>query len=459
MSFPNRSWRVLAAIASVGALASAAVVVGVVRAGVAAPPTNTAPPTVLGTFQVGQTLSTLSGAWAGDPLGYSYQWRTCTDQMLSSCSDIGGATNPTYELQAGDETQLIRVQIVAINANGPSAPAVSAPVGPIVDSDEPVPVNVVVPTIGGPSPPVVGQVLTVFSFWTGASSLQQQWLSCDLSGNNCAPIPGATGDQYAPVQADVGKTIRVLVTAGSTGPPPAAARVVSTQSQPVGAALPVNTAKPAITGSAAEGEVLTSTNGTWQSATAITHTRQWQRCSNSGQNCVNIPGATLQTYTVQQADVGSTIVVVVTATNAAGKTSASSSPTAVVTGFPAGSTIPVSKVSLPNRLVVSEFVYEPAVLRSRVPFTARFRVSDTMGRFVSGAEVRITPVPYGRVLPPGTTITDGSGWATFNLQPTDKFPLIRGYAITVFVRATKPGDDVVAGVTGFRLTLVTINPF
>jgi hypothetical protein len=56
-------------------------------------------------------------------------------------------------------------------------------------------------------------------------------------------------------------------------------------------------------------------------------------------------------------------------------------------------------------------------------------------------------------------ITDGSGWATFNLQPTDKFPLIRGYAITVFVRATKPGDDVVAGVTGFRLTLVTINPF
>jgi hypothetical protein len=302
-------------------------------------------------------------------------------------------------------------------------------------------------------------VLTVSSFWSGASSLQQQWLSCDAGGINCAPIPGAALDEYTPVQADVGKTIRVLVTATSAGPPPAGARAVSAQSEPVGEALPVNTVKPAITGNPAEGEVLTSTNGVWESATPLTFTRQWQRCNNKGQGCVNIPGATQQTYAVQQADVGSTIVVVVTATNAAGKTSASSSPTAVVTGFPPGSTIPVSKVSLPNRLVVSAFDFEPDVLRSRAPFTARFRVSDTMGRFVSGAEVRITPVPYGRVLPPGTTITDASGWATFNLQPTEKFPLVRGYAITVFVRATKPGDDVIAGVTGFRLTLVKINPF
>jgi hypothetical protein len=148
----------------------------------------------------------------------------------------------------------------------------------------------------------------------------------------------------------------------------------------------------------------------------------------------------------------------VTATTSQGSNSAASNPTGVVQGSPVGSTIPVSQVSLPNRLVISGVQYTPSVLRSRAPFQARFRVTDTEGRFVSGAEVSVITVPYGRVSPAGAVVTDQNGYATLTLQPTAKFPLQKGYLITVFVKAAKPGDNALAGVQAQRLTSVRINP-
>ena len=103
----------------------------------------------------------------------------------------------------------------------------------------------------------------------------------------------------------------------------------------------------------------------------------------------------------------------------------------------------------------SEFL--PRILRSRDPFTARFLVTDTQNHPVSGADVYLV-VPYGRVAPPGTVRTDANGWARFTLRPTAEFPLIRGYRITIFARATKPGGDLLAGVSARRLVSVRIDP-
>src|SRR5207302_1561441 len=57
-------------------------------------------------------------------------------------------------------------------------------------------------------------------------------------------------------------------------------------------------------------------------------TYQWQRCDAG--SCTNIAGATEPTHALQAADVGATLQVVVTATNAAGNASATSEATATI---------------------------------------------------------------------------------------------------------------------------------
>lgn len=91
-----------------------------------APPTNTSLPTISGTPQLGQTLSANSGRWVGSPTSYTYQWQDCA----TTCSNIPGATDQTYTLQASDFNQTIDVIVTATNAGG-SSPATSATVGPV----------------------------------------------------------------------------------------------------------------------------------------------------------------------------------------------------------------------------------------------------------------------------------------------------------------------------------------
>ena len=71
--------------------------------------------------------------------------------------------------------------------------------------------------------------------------------------------------------------------------------------------------------------MLTAVHGAWtNSPTSFTH--QWQHCDASGNNCTPISGATGQTYILTASDVGSTVRVQETASNAAGPgTPASSS--------------------------------------------------------------------------------------------------------------------------------------
>ncbi len=106
------------------------------------------------------------------------------------------------------------------------------------------------------------------------------------------------------------------------------AQKVSAHIQAALVSPPVNTAPPMITGTAQDGQTLTATDGTWTGSP--TFASQWLRCDTAGANCVPIPGATSSTYVVTTADVGSTLVVSVTATNAAGSATAQSLPTAVV---------------------------------------------------------------------------------------------------------------------------------
>lgn len=227
---------------------------------------------------------------------------------------------------------------------------------------------------------------------------------------------------------------------------------------------PTNTAAPTINDTTPErGQTLTASPGTWTGDQPITFRYQWERCNASGAACAAIAGATAQTYTVATADVGNTLRVTVTATNATGSRSASSAVTAVVgAGGPEGQirlpngriSIPVTSVALPARLVVDGVRFTPNPVRSRqTPITVRVHVSDTRGFVVRGALVFIRSVPL-LTSTPGEQPTGQDGWVTFTVQPRASFPLRSGFNVQFFFRARKPGDNVLAGVSTRRLVQV-----
>ncbi|MGO9762757.1 MAG: hypothetical protein ACLP1Q_16005 [Solirubrobacteraceae bacterium] len=92
---------------------------------------------------------------------------------------------------------------------------------------------------------------------------------------------------------------------------------------------PVIEQPPRISGVALDGHTLTTGAGVFSGEAPISYSYQWERCTQPG-NCTAIEGATHSSYTLSEGDVGSTLVVVVNATDPAGGTTAVSSPTADV---------------------------------------------------------------------------------------------------------------------------------
>src|SRR5438067_6317730 len=103
----------------------------------------------------------------------------------------------------------------------------------------------------------------------------------------------------------------------------------STRRPAVAGRAPVNVGAPVVNGTAKVGRLLTVAAGRWNGARPIRYQYQWTQCAAGGR-CVNIAGGTRHTYTVVLGDVGSTLRVVVTARNRAGKASAVSNATALL---------------------------------------------------------------------------------------------------------------------------------
>jgi hypothetical protein len=57
---------------------------------------------------------------------------------------------------------------------------------------------------------------------------------------------------------------------------------------------------------------------------------QWQRCDDTGSNCVAIPGATRFVYRLKAADVGYEVTVAVTATDQEGQTTTTAATPSLV---------------------------------------------------------------------------------------------------------------------------------
>jgi hypothetical protein len=321
------------------------------------------------------------------------------------------------------------------------------------------PSNTSLPSISGSAKD--GSVLTAsHGGWNGKpTSFDYQWQRCDSAGGSCNAIAGATSQKYTVQSADVGNRLRVQVTATNGSGNGVAVSRPTAVVQATGQA-PKNTAPPTISGTTKEGSTLTVGNGSWTGSQPITYTVQWQRCDATGGNCANIAGATGQTYVLTSADVGNTIRVSVTAKNNKGSTLATSAETDLIapsSGNTGGHAIAVTQVSLPNRLIVDKVSFSPQPIRSHNPFTARFHVVDTRGFSIQGALVYALGLPYNYAYPAPETPTDSTGWATVQMRPKADLPLRNGGALVVFVRARKPGDNLLAGVSTRRLVQARVS--
>jgi hypothetical protein len=288
-------------------------------------PVNVQAPSVSGTPVDGQTLTASTGAWAGTPpLTYSYQWRSCT-LAGGECSDISGATEPTYTAGPTDVGAALEVLVTATSPYG-SASAESERVTVLGAS----PRNVAPPSISGTA--AEGQLLTATSgTWSGTEPIlySYQWELCNASGEKCEDIVGAALPTLLLGNEDIGHTVRVVVTASNI----AGSLATSSEASPVIAAVaPKDVLAPSVLGLPIAGGTLTATSGLWSGSEPISYAYQWQECSGSGEKCENVTGATGSSYEIAAGEVGDAIRVIVSASNAGGSESAASAATAAVSG-------------------------------------------------------------------------------------------------------------------------------
>lgn len=268
--------------------------------------------------------------------------------------------------------------------------------------------------------------------WSNApTAYAYAWSRCDSNGDACTAIAGVTADTYTAAAADVGRTLRVTVTAtnadGSASSTSAPTAIVSA------AAAPAMTRAPTITGTPQVGSILTAVKGSWEGNPAG-YAVAWSRCDETGSRWAAISGAVADTYKLSQVDAGATLRVTVRASNSAGSTAATSAASAivqppaptVVNGCPAtgSGTIPAPGVVTPNAKTIE----------------LRARVTSCDGRPVQGALLYATGVPYNQYSVPPLASTGADGTAT-TMSQLSGFPAAhRQQLLVMFLRATKPGD-------------------
>lgn len=206
------------------------------------------------------------------------------------------------------------------------------------------PSNTAAPTVAGTARDGSALSEAGLGAWTGSpTGTTRQWRRCNASGAACAAIAGAAGTSYTLTSADIGSTIRLLVTRSNgygSGTGESAATAV------VAARPPVNETAPSIAGTAQQGRTLAATSGTWSGSPPITLTRRWERCS--GATCTAVAGANAGTYTLTGDDVGHQLRAVVIAHNAGGDAEAASALTAMVTTTAPAPTTPATGTTSPG---------------------------------------------------------------------------------------------------------------
>jgi len=119
-------------------------------------------------------------------------------------------------------------------------------------------------------------------------------------------------------------------------------------------------------------------------------------------------------------------------------------------------TAPIADLAPPARTQIVDFdVLSGPVNAGTQSFTLKVRVGSTCSVNIKGASVYVTAVPYNQFTIPAEELTGDEGTATLVFRRDANFPASdQQQQLTLFVRATKPGEDPLAGVSTRRLVAV-----
>jgi hypothetical protein len=295
-------------------------------------PSNSGLPSIAGSLLDGSTLTGSKGTWSGSEPSFSYQWLQC-NASGAACKEISGATGTTLGLLTGMIGGTVRLAVTATNSAG-STSATSEPSGLIKAL---LPSNTSLPSIGGLLED--GQTLTgAKGSWSGSEpSFAFQWLLCNAAGAECKELSGATGATLGLLTSEIGKTVRLAVTATNSA---GSTTATSEPTSAILAILPKALSLPSIAGLAEDGQTLTGANGSWEGS-APSFSYQWKSCNGSGAECKEVSKATATTLGLTESLIGRTLRLAVTASNSRGSSTAESAPTSSVLAIlPFKSTVP-----------------------------------------------------------------------------------------------------------------------
>ncbi|MEY8798767.1 hypothetical protein AB9K35_00260, partial [Leisingera sp. XS_AS12] len=241
--------------------------------------------TIAGTAAEDQTLTAANTLADEDGLGtIAYQWKR--DGV-----DISGASGSTYTLTQDDVGAVITVAATYTDGEGTTESVTSAATATVTNVNDDPTGSV---TIAGTA--AEDQTLTAANTLAdedGLGTIAYRWK------RDGADISGASGSTYLLTQDDVGAVITVAASytdgEGTTESVTSAATatVTNVNDDPTGSV--------SIVGAATQGQTLTATNTLADEDGLGSISYQWKR------NGVDIAGATGDTYTLSEEDVGATI--------------------------------------------------------------------------------------------------------------------------------------------------------
>jgi alpha-tubulin suppressor-like RCC1 family protein len=268
-------------------------------------PTNTVSPSISGDAIDGVRLVGSLGSWNGAG-SYEWTWRRCD----TGCIAVGHAA--TYRLTSADLGSRMRLGVTAFNANGSTEKA-SVDTDPVQVAS---PLALHLPAITGTF--ALGSTLSASTgSWSGTGPLAYlfEWFRC-LSAGRCRAIAGATSSIYVVQSADLGRRLRVRVSARNQAGLASVASATLPASSNV--APPRNTTAPDISGTPSTDHTLLARTGTWSGTPISSFNYQWRRCRTlAASSCTAIAGATAVNYRLTAADKGKRLRTTVRAINSA----------------------------------------------------------------------------------------------------------------------------------------------
>ena len=206
---------------------------------------------------------------------------------------------------------------------------------------------------------------------------------------------------------------------------------------------------PSVVGSAVDGAMLTATVGEWGGTPPLTFGYQWMSCSLFGSSCRPLSAATGATYVLRSSDVSTRLRVFVTASNAAGSTTAESEATQVVSPTQPVNVTPPRILGAPNvgvALGIDEGEWSGT---QPFDFTYRWQRCGAAGCVDAAGETDAIYVvrqnDVNRRLVVIVTATNGAGSATAASSPTRRssrkvacvVPRVQGKAVAAARRAIR----------------------